>query len=158
MVNNTPRKPVVVIGLGNSLLADEGIGVRVVEDLSRRAAEFPGVEFLAAGTAGMAVVHAMAGRRKAVLVDCARMDEKPGTCRRFLPDDAASRKQLSGLSLHEGDLMAMIDLSRRLGEAPPDIVVFGIQPADVSMSEQLSPILEAGLAEYEQAVSRELGG
>ena len=147
---------IVVIGLGNPLMADEGIGVRVVERLAARAAEFPGVQFLDAGSSGMVALHAMAGRRKAVFVDCALMGEPPGTIRRFTPEQATSLKKMPGLSLHEGDLFSILALSKQLGEAPAEIVIFGIQPASLEPMPGLSETLAARLAEYEAAILAEI--
>jgi hydrogenase maturation protease len=151
-----PVKPVVVIGLGNPLMSDEGVGVHVIRELSARAGEFPGIEFLDAGTSGMVALHAMAGRRKAVFVDCARMGGSPGTIRRFRPDDVASRKVLSGLSLHEGDLMSIIELSRRIGECPADVVIFGVEPECFDPVQELSPALASRLAAYVEQIVSEL--
>lgn len=148
--------PVVVISLGNPLMSDEGVGPRVLEALSARANDFPGVDFVDAGTSLLGAVHSMAGRRKAALVDCAVMGAEPGALRRFTPAEVASRKAGPGFSLHEGDLLSAIDLSRRLGECPPEIVLFGIQPASMEMGERLSPVLEAKLGEYVAAVCSEL--
>jgi hydrogenase maturation protease len=149
-------KATILIGLGNPLMTDEGIGVRVIEAFGLRAAEFPAVEFAELGTAGMRVLHALAGRRKAVLVDCAFMGQPPGTLRRFLPDEVRSVKRLSGFSLHEGDLADIISLSRRLGEAPAQIVLFGVEPAEVGAGERLSSNLQGRFQEYLRAIADEL--
>ena len=147
--------PVVVIGLGNEWLGDEGIGLRVVRVLAESAARFPGVDFLELGTATMKVIHAIAGRRKAVFIDCAYMKEAPGTIRRFHPEAAASAKKLGGMSGHESDLLATLDLARRVDDCLPKVVIFGIQPEQVALGD-LSPGLAARLAEYAENVAREL--
>ena len=148
-------KEVVVIGLGNPLMSDEGIGVRVVQALESGAVH-PRADFIDAGTSGMKALHAMAGRAKAILVDCAKMGAAPGTLRRFGPDQVASRKQLPGFSLHEGDLLNAIELSRRIGECPAEVVIFGIEPERVEMGESLSPSLARRLGEYVKAVEAEI--
>ena len=147
------KRSTVVIGLGNLLMADEGVGVRLVRAL---AAQFPAVDFCELGTGGMAVLHALAGRRKAVLLDCARMDQPPGTIRRFVPDQVASGKALPGFSLHEGDLLEILALSRRLGECPETVVIFGIQPASLAPGESLSPALASGFDAYLQLIAAEI--
>jgi hydrogenase maturation protease len=146
----------IVIGLGNPLMTDEGVGVRVVECLAAQAERFPGVKFLDAGSSGMVALHAMAGHRKAIFVDCALMGEPPGTIRRFTPDQAASLKKQPGLSLHEGDLFSILKLSKRLGECPAEVVIFGIQPDRLEPGQDLSDTLIANLDEYVERVGREL--
>ena len=113
-------------------------------------------DFVDLGTSAMRALHAMAGRRKAVFVDCALMGEAPGTIRRFTPEQVRSQKALSGLTLHEGDLLKVIELSRTLGECPEEVVIFGIQPECIEPGEALSPILAARLGEYTDAVACEL--
>lgn len=148
--------PIVVIGLGNPLMRDEGVGLRVVRELESRRDRFPGVDFIEAGASALGALHSMAGRRKAVFVDCAFMGEPAGTIRRFKPEEARSIKRLAGFSLHEGDLMSSIELSRKLGECPDKIVIFGIEPDVVKMGEELSTLLSEWLPQYVAAVEAEL--
>lgn len=145
-----------MLGLGNPLMGDEGIGVYLVERLADRAADYPSVDFLDAGTGGLSVLHDIEGRRKAILIDCAFMDEKPGAIRRFTPDEVRSRKVLAHQSLHEVDLMRTIEIARQLGQAPEEIVIFGIQPQRVELSQGLSPTLMERTDEYASAVLHEL--
>ena len=114
--------------------------MHVVAALAAEAARFPEVEFLDLGVGGLAVLHHLSGRRKALLLDCAYMNEPAGTLRRFTPDDVTSAKTLAGFSLHEGDLLQVLELARRLDMAPAEIVIFGIQPAEVTPGEGLSPV------------------
>jgi len=148
--------PVVVIGAGNLLLSDEGIGVHVVRALQTGIGEIEGVELLEVGSGGLALVHALAGRSKAVIVDCARMGEPAGTLRRFLPEEVRSVKAGGGLSLHEGDVLQLLRLTTALGTAPGEVVIIGIEPADLSPGLALSPVLQGQLATYVAAVLREL--
>jgi hydrogenase maturation protease len=150
------KKAVVVLGLGNPLMADEGIGVRLVERLMQVADRYPSVDFIDAGTGGMSVLHLLAGRRKAVLIDCALMGGEPGAIERFTCEQVHSRKVLAHQSLHEADLMHVISMARQLGEAPEEIVVFGIQPEAVEPRDSLSPALHDRIEEYVTRVLQEL--
>jgi len=145
-MDSPDKNDTVVIGLGSLLMTDEGIGIHIIQHLERR--DLPGVDLEDLGTSGMAVVHAIAGRRKAVIIDCALLDAPPGTIRRFGPDDVRTRKNLPRLSLHEGDLLDVLDLARRVGNCPDEIVLFGIQPAVIAPGMELSPTLTARLDEY----------
>lgn len=146
----------VVIGIGNLLLSDEGIGIHVVRTLIRSGREFPGVDLLDLGASGMDLFHKIAGRRKAILIDCALMDEAPGTIKRFTPDEVRSRKEVSALSFHEGDLLDILDLSKRVGEYPEEVVIFGIQPQEFSPSEDLSALLQERMTDYTACIEAEL--
>jgi hydrogenase maturation protease len=151
------KKAVVVLGLGNPLMADEGIGVAVVQRLAEAAARYPSVDFLDAGTGGMSLLHLLEGRRKAVVIDCALMDDEPGAIKRFTCDQVRSRKVLAHQSLHEADLMHIIAMARQLGQAPEEIVIFGIQPQTVEPGEGLSPVLRDRIEQYVTRVLQELG-
>ena len=143
-----------VIGLGNPMMSDEGIGVRVVAqlqdtDLVRN------IDVIDLGTAGMNVLHELEGRERVIFVDCAMMDDPPGTIRRFTPDEVTTRKVQMGLSLHEGDLLNTLALARRLGICPEDVVIFGIEPRAIEYGDRLSLELEERLGEYTAAIRAE---
>ncbi|MFC1907567.1 hydrogenase maturation protease [Chloroflexota bacterium] len=150
------HKGIVVGGLGNTLMSDEGIGIHVLREIMACAECPENAEFVELGSSVMNVVHAIAGRQKAVFLDCAFMDEPAGTMRRFTPDEAISTKILTHLSLHEGDLLGALELSRRLGEYPQNVVIFGIQPKSITPGEHLSSPLQERLTAYTTAVLQEL--
>jgi len=154
--HQSARRPTVVLGLGNPLMADEGIGVRLVERLAESAEEYPDVEFVDVGTGGLSVLYKLEGRRKAVFIDCAYMGEEPGAIKRFLPDEVRTKKVLAHESLHEADLLRIIDLASELGQAPEEVVIFGIQPQRIEPAIGLSPVLEARMDEYLGSIRREL--
>lgn len=150
------KKDVVVVGLGNTLMTDEGIGSVVVGSFLARQKDFPSVEFVDAGTGGMALLHIIAGRKKAILIDCAIMGTEPGTIRRFTPEEVKNIKQLSHYSLHEADVLKIIEMSRELGQCPQKIVIYGIEPKRVESGRQLSETLSARLPEYTETIADEL--
>lgn len=152
------RKDVVVGGLGNPLMTDEGIGLYIVRELMANSGCPSHVDLFELGSAVMNVVHVIAGRRKAVLIDCACMDEPAGTMRRFSPDEVVSAKALTRFSLHEGDLLGALKLSRKLGEYPDEVVIFGIQPESMAPGEGLSFTLHKRLQNYAKMILQELDG
>ncbi len=146
------KRNTVIIGLGNLYMRDEGIGVRVADALASRA-DLPGhVDVLDLGSGGLSVLHAISGRRRAVLVDCAFMDEAPGTWRRFSPADVRNRKLSMRYSLHEGDVMQTLELARQLGECPEEVRIIGIQPESIEPGEDLTAALQNRFEDYLQAV------
>jgi len=149
-------KPVVVLGLGNPLMADEGVGVYLIERLQESAGDFPFVDFVDAGTGGLAVLHLLEGRRQAIVIDCAFMGEPPGTIRRFTPEEVRSTKVLAHQSLHEADLLRILDMARQLGQGPGTVVIFGIQPERVEPGLGLSRTLRERIDGYLAAIRREL--
>ncbi|MHC4741343.1 MAG: hydrogenase maturation protease [Planctomycetota bacterium] len=150
-------KRTLVICLGNPLMRDEGVGIRLARELGTCLVDNPDVEVMDLGTGGLSVMYAMAGRERVVFVDCALMGQSPGSIRCFTPDQVRSKKVRMRYSLHEGDLLNTIELSERMGECPEDIVVFGIEPKDIFEGEGLSPELEGNVKKYVDRILEELG-
>jgi hydrogenase maturation protease len=150
------KKPTIVLGLGNPLMSDEGIGVHLVNRLSMLSEDYPDVDFVDAGTGGLNLLHLFEGREKAVVIDCAIMEEEPGTIKKFTPEQVKSVKRLAHQSLHEQDLMKIIKLAKMLGRCPNKIVIFGIQPKNVSFSQSLSTELEKRIDDYVNLIRKEL--
>jgi hydrogenase maturation protease len=148
-------KPILIICLGNPLMRDEGIGIRLASELSAHLAENPDVEVLDLGTGGLTVFHAIEGRKKIIFVDCAVMGQAPGTILRFTPEQVRSSKMRMRYSLHEGDLLNTLELSRRLGECPDDVVIFGIEPKEIAQGEGLTSDLENNIQQYIQTILQE---
>lgn len=138
------------------LLSDEGIGVHLVRRLSKQQDKFPLVDFIDAGSAGMSLLHLIANRKKAVIIDCAQMGAKPGTIRKFASDEVQSIKQLSHYSLHEADILQVITLSRQLGECPDEVVFFGIEPETLNPGQRLSKTLSDRIDTYIAEICKEL--
>ena len=146
----------LLIGLGNLLMSDEGIGVRLVAELEARKTVPPGVELLDMGTAGISILHQLAGHTKAVFVDCAFMGEEPGTLRRFTPEEVVTHKVQTRLSLHEGDLLNTLKLAKELGDCPEEIIIFGIEPQSVEPGLELTDALENRVEYYLQQLVEEV--
>lgn len=156
MTNQSAKKEIVVIGLGNLLLSDEGIGGHLIRKLSEHRDKFPSVEFIDAGTGGMNVLHLIANRKKAVIIDCVKMGKKPGTIKRFEPTDVQTTKKMSHFSLHEADILQIINLSRQLGECPDKIVIFGIEPESLELGQKPSKTLSDRIDNYSLDICKEL--
>jgi hydrogenase maturation protease len=150
------RKDTVVIGLGNPLMGDEGVGPAILNRLSVLAGRFPSLEFVDAGTGGMSLLHTLSSRRKAILVDCCLMSTVPGTIKMFKPEDVCSVKRLSHYSLHDVDILSVIELARWTGDCPGEILIFGIEPAAIEPKESLSPELAERLDNYVSLVIEQL--
>jgi hydrogenase maturation protease len=151
-------KSTVLIGLGNLLMSDEGVGVQVVHALIESGRLPTDVEVLDLGPGGLSVLHAMEGFARAIFVDCAFMDMPAGEWRRFLSAAARTVKVRGRQSLHEGDLMETLDLATRLNRSPEEVVIFGIQPESVEPGERLTAALQNRMEEYQTAILQEVGG
>jgi hydrogenase maturation protease len=150
------EKEIAVLGLGNPLMSDEGIGVHIINELLKQKDKFQNAEFIDAGTAGLSLIHLLAGRNKAVFIDCAYMKTEPGTIKRFTPEDVKSVKSLLHHSLHEADLLKIIDLARQLEQCPPQVVILGIEPQTITPGRTLSQTLHDNMSSYINTITAEL--
>lgn len=157
-MNRIKNKKIAVVGLGNPLMGDESIGVHVVRELERFMGVIENVDLFEAGISPMSMVHMIANRNKAILIDCARMGRNPGEICRFSPQEVISIKSLPALSLHEGDFLNSLAISRKIGECPQDVVILGIEPYSITFGERISYALQERSSEYVEVVLEEIRG
>ena len=117
-----------VIGVGNDLMGDDGIGPHIVGLLKGRGELPPEVDVFDEGRGGMRLLHHIKGYDRLVMIDAADIGKDPGDYIVFRPEEVESRKVLSRVSVHEWDLMKVIELSRMMGECPSDVRIIAVQP------------------------------
>lgn len=131
MKDEVYQAPILVVGVGNILMKDEGVGVRVIEELMKR--DIPDwVELLDGGTAGFDLLPYMLGRKKIIIVDVIKTDDAPGSIYRCAPDDLCEKSR--GFSLHDVGILEVIRALRMRGENP-GIEIVGIVPEDIESLE-----------------------
>src|SRR5674476_297587 len=153
-------EPPLVLGIGNILLRDEGVGVRVVEELERQAADGrldipPGTRFIAGGTLGLDLLHVIAATSTLILVDAVNLGRAPGSVTVIRGD--AIEGTLSGhLSPHQVGVADLVAAARLVGVMPGAASLVGIQPANIDIGLDLTPEVEAALPDAMAAVCAEL--
>jgi hydrogenase maturation protease len=145
----------VILGLGNSLRGDDGVGPAVIEWLDGQELP-PGVEAIDGGTSGLDIVSILMGRQRAIIVDAANIDRAPGQWVRFTPDVAQLKENGMTLSLHSAGLTEALALGAALNVLPPTIIIYGVQPQNSDWSPQLSDEVRTAVAEVGRAIFREL--
>jgi hydrogenase maturation protease len=121
---------ILVLGVGNVLLGDEGAGVHIARELARRPLP-PGVDVVDGGTIGFGLATLLPGRRAVILVDAIDPPEPetpPGSVFRFSPGEVPLRRH-DRRSAHGEDISLLLFHARGLSP-PPEIVIFGIVPED----------------------------
>jgi hydrogenase maturation protease len=142
--DKSARKRCLILGLGNPLRGDDGVGPRAVAELLRRGLPH-GVEAVDGGTGGLDLLHLLEGWERAIIVDAAMLGRNPGEFLRFTPEEAHLVGSLVSLSSHTGGLADALALARALGRELPDIVIYGVQPERMDWEEGLSPAVEAAV-------------
>jgi hydrogenase maturation protease len=149
-MTETPMK-ILVLGLGNLLLADEGVGVHVARALM--AGELPeGVTVLDVGTAVLDALPAMGDAERIIVVDAVKADCEPGTVYK-MPFDAFARPECIA-SMHGFDLSRVLYLTQR--KDTPEVVVIGVEPDRIEWSLDLSPRVAEVLPVVLEAVKEEI--
>jgi hydrogenase maturation protease len=146
--------PILVLGIGNILLRDEGVGVRVIEAM-RHLALPDGVELADGGTSGADLVDLLADRQKVIVIDAVQIDAAPGTIVRCTGSGLLDESVVP-ISLHQFGLVESLLSARKLGCSPKAVVVFGVKPHDLAPGLDLTPPIAALVPKLIQLVLDEL--
>ncbi len=150
--NDRPR--VVVIGVGNLLLRDEGIGIHVAQALQKMDLA-PDVEVIDGGTSPDLLAYAEAGDRL-IIVDAAKAGGDPGTVYLLHPADLASHPA-GTFSAHELGVEQSLKLMALIGNEPKEVVIIGVEPGEIDWGTELSDELQRKVPEIVGVVLREIG-
>jgi|WetSurMetagenome_2_1015567.scaffolds.fasta_scaffold152636_2 hydrogenase maturation protease len=140
-------KPITVLGVGNLLRTDEGVGVHAVRALEvRHREDLPDAEFLDGGTLGLNLLPFIEEAQSLLILDAVDCGSPPGSVIELGGD---SIPQYAGIKLseHQVTLQEVLGLARIRGRFPPRVMLIGMQPADLSTGDSLSPIAAAALPE-----------
>ncbi len=140
---------VAIIGIGNILMGDDGAGVKVLELLPDNLPE--GVFTIELATGGMTLLHKFEGLDMAIICDAVDFGGKPGEIRVFQPHEVESIKTL-GYSLHDIDILKVLEIAKKMNTIPKQVFIVAIQPANIDFSEELSLKVQASLPELASKV------
>ena len=145
----------LVLGIGNLIMTDDGVGVRVIHLLQERY-HFPDtVRVMDGGTLGLDLLHYLEGIRRLLVVDAVETGGPPGTLVRLTGDEIniAFRTKLSPHQMGLQDLLLVAELQ---GFAPEEMVLLGVQPGEIGMGIELTPAVEEQVEPLINAVLNEL--
>ena len=147
----TPR--IVVIGVGNLLRRDEGIGIHVIKALQEMALSSE-IKLVDGGTSPDLIAYTRIGD-KIIIIDAAKAGGKAGSVYRFRPDDLAGDKRTLA-SAHELGVIENLKLMGLTGNEPSEVIIIGIEPKDTGWGTELSPDLKKRLNAIVKVVLREI--
>lgn len=152
---STNKHRVVVIGLGNPLMGDDGLGLAVLDELRTGYALPPDVELVDGGTWGMTLLPVIEDADELILIDAIDVGATPGTAVR-LEHAQLPRYLATKISPHQVDLRDVLALAELRGTLPADTVALGLQPASVELRNALSDLLRCRVDQLAAAVAAEL--
>jgi hydrogenase maturation protease len=143
-MSNNPKN--VVLGIGNTLLGDDGAGVRAMEFVrdSHPAAD---VAYVDGGTLSFSLARYVEEAEHLIVIDAANIGGAAGDWTCFVDEAMDGFLCGSGRSVHEVSLRDLLDMARLVGRLPRRRALFGIQPHRVHWGETLSPRVAAAVAE-----------
>ena len=145
----------LVVGLGNILFKDEGVGVRCAEYLRSRVSE-KDIKIVDGATLGFDLLEEIRGFDRVVLVDAVDMGKEPGHIASFSAEGLLRMAGGKKFSVHEVDLIDVIQLGEKLGHDIGKVRIVGIQPKETTWGDSLSEIIEKKLPELAGKVLSEI--
>ena len=146
---------ITVMGVGNILFRDDGVGIRVVERLEAEYDFSDDVIIVDGGVLGINLLGVISNAGRLIVVDTVLNKGTPGDIHRLTHEEIPNRI-LAKNSLHQVDLIEALTLCSTLDHVPQTIIV-GIEPADLNtLSEELTPVVEAGIPNLISMVLEEI--
>ncbi|MGD8547645.1 MAG: HyaD/HybD family hydrogenase maturation endopeptidase [Thiohalophilus sp.] len=136
----------LVLGIGNTLLSDEGIGVHVIHQLQEQHSQLPGTRFIDGGTLSFTLAADIEEADNLIVIDATQLHAEPGTIKTFINDEmdhflGTGNKR----SVHEVSLLDLIHISRMTGHFPKHRALVGIQPQKLDWGEAPTEAVSAAI-------------
>jgi len=148
---------VLVLGLGNVLLGDDGVGAAAIARIERDYRVPPGVRLVEGGTLGLSLLGVVAEAEHVILVDAVRTDQPPGTLVRMDGADVADAVR-DRLSPHQVGVADLLDAVRLIDCCPASITLLGLAPERIELAVVRSSAVDHGLDGLIAAIVREVEG
>jgi hydrogenase maturation protease len=149
-----PYKHILVLGVGNLLLSDEGVGVHVAQRMMTMNMP-PEVQVVEGGTDGFGLVNVITEADRMILIDAVKGGGQPGSIYRFEIEDCPPYPDIFKTSVHQISILEVINLSSLIGSTPRTTII-GIEPACMEMGMELSPAVEARVPRVIQMIKEEV--
>jgi hydrogenase maturation protease len=150
------RLKTLVLGLGNPILSDDGVGCRVAAALKEKI-NTPDVKVVEAAIAGLDLLDLFTGHDRAIVIDAIQTEKGiPGKIYRFGPDVLANTRHAG--NPHDVNIATAIELGKKLKlKMPQEIIFYAIEAEDVSsFSEECTPRVKQAIPECVEMVMREI--
>jgi hydrogenase maturation protease len=144
----------LILGLGNLLCGDDGLGVAAIDRLAASYEAPPGVRILDGGTLGLSLIHWVSEAKRVILVDAIRAEAPPGTLVR-LSGEAVSGAVRERLSVHQIGVADLLDGLRLIDRYPGQLVLLGLVPEAIELGDRLTPAIAASLPKLVDEVAAE---
>lgn len=149
IINNT-----VIIGIGNILLQDDGVGVHVIKQLENE--KLPStIELVDGGTSTLDTLGFFLDYEKVIVIDCLRAGLKPGTIYKIKPEDIKNYKK-ENLSIHDVQILDVARMANMMNKYP-EVVIFGVEPEKIAVDLEMTQTIVSKIPEIISNIKKELG-
>jgi len=145
----------LILGLGNTIMSDDGIGPKVIEQLQQDKHLSDDVSLLDGGTLGLDLLPYLEEIQRLIIVDAVEIGQPAGTCVRLAGDDVPMALETK-LSPHQMGMKDLLAVARLMGHLPDEILLIGVQPACLEMDTELTPAVAAALPTLVAMVKAEI--
>ena len=148
-----------IVGVGNSIMGDDGVGPKLIERLEDSpVGSAADVRLTDAGTTGFLALEAMSGAERAVVIDAVRTGETPGTIHEYRCVDGTFETDIPEMTMHDVSFTEAMVAGRDVYDLPDTIRILGVEPADVSIGDELSEAVEEAATELVGMLTGRIGG
>lgn len=146
---------IALLGLGNLLLKDEGVGVHIIQSVEKKYKFFPPISIIDGATSGTDLLPVFEQNQKIIIVDAVNFEQKPGYIK-LLYNDEILQQFSTKLTMHHIGLADVLSSSKLLDYNPDEICLVGIQPDIIDTGLELSEVLNSHFQEIEDVVLEKL--
>ena len=155
------KKPILVLGIGNFLFKDGGVGVHVARKMMGMNLP-PDVEVVEGGLRAVGFIPLTEGKKKVVIITATKAGGTPGTIYRFTDRDFEEKTKGYFRTVEESKLLMDLDAARMIGKYPEEVIFIAIEPEDIgdlgamNLDSTLTPVIEGKLPEIIETVMKEI--
>jgi len=146
-------KDTVIIGIGNILLKDDGVGVHVVKQLENENLSST-MELVDGGTSTLDTLGYFMDYAKVIVVDCLKAGYEPGTIYKIQPEDIKSYKT-ENLSIHDVQVLDVVKMANMLGKFPK-VIILGIEPEKICFDLEMTETMNKKIPDIIRQIKKEL--
>lgn len=155
---NSQRNPIRILGCGNLLMGDDGVGIRVIEALENtHLGSMDGVELIDAGVGGLDILNLLDGAGRVIIVDAMVSGNKVGSVCRFDGSELKGKLRQDMFSIHDLGIYDVLNIAKHVQDVP-EVVIFGIEVGQISgISLELSSGMDDAVADAVCCIMDEVG-
>ncbi len=152
-------KKTVILGVGNILRSDEGVGVHIVKELERFTVNGSRFTVIDGGTLGIDLIPFIENADKLIIVDAVKDGGKPGTVYKFRREDIHDTRYTihdTRYSLHQINLIDTLNIMEIQNKLPKETVIIGVEPKNLGWGEELSEEIKKRIPEIKTLLEKEV--